>query len=181
MCPDKRPATNPMRTRLSAVLATTISLVMMLPSPASASPLRSGSIISGTGQSPANFWVRGMEGCVGAPACSAWLQSACQPALAGQNPALHASIVDVGDLADNTTSRVLDVRSGIGINWGGFIVQFWTETKIPDPWQYCDEVTRSRLNSWECGALCTFRIPRDAKWMTITSKPDNTNIDWTLS
>jgi hypothetical protein len=144
-------------------------------------PLRSGTIVSGTGESPANFWVRGMEGCVGAPACSAWLQSACHPALAAQDPAVHASIVDVADLADDVTQRVLDVRDGIGINWGHFIVQFWTGTVLAR-WHYCGEIVDRRLTSWQCGgALCTFRIPSDARWMTITSSPDNTNIRWTLS
>src|SRR5688500_20387211 len=106
-----------------------------------ATPLRAGTIVSGTGESPANVWVRGMEGCVGAPACSAWLQSGCSPALAGQDPALHASIVDVADLAD--TDRVLRFQSGIGINWGSVIIQFWTETALGD--YFCDEITTSRI------------------------------------
>ena len=144
--------------------------------------LRSGSIVSGTGQSPANFWVRGMEGCVGAPACSAWLQSACRPGLAGKNPAVHASIVDVGRLADGVTERVLDVRPGVGLNWGHFVVQFWTGTNL-SRFDYCRELVRGQFWSWECGyrtGLCRFTIPKGARWMTITSSPDNTNVHWTL-
>lgn len=152
--------------------------------------LRSGTIISGTGGSPANFWVRGMEGCVGAPACSAWLQSACGPALARKDPALHASIVSVGGLADGVSERVLNVRGGVGVNWGYFIVQFWTgsETFTRRP---CSEILSSRTTSWECDddrewpnptrVTCKLPIPRHARWMTITSSPDNTDLNWALS
>src|SRR5688500_13131207 len=69
----------------------------LAPSP----PLRSGRIVGGpdtTGSAPCGL----------APDCVAWLQSGCNPALAGRDPALHTSIVDVSDLADGTTRRVLE-------------------------------------------------------------------------
>ena len=151
-----------------------------LPAPVRADePVRSGTIVSGTGSSPANFWVRGMEGCVGAPACSAWLQSGCEPALAGADPALHASIVDVADLAG--TEREFDVRGGVGINWGRVVLQFWTDgSENPMAALWCEELfaTASR---WECAYGCTLPLPAGAKFMTISSGPDNTNIHWTLT
>jgi hypothetical protein len=148
-----------------------------------ATPQRSGTILSGTGWSPANVWVRGMEGCLGAPTCSAWMQSGCSTALAGTNPAVHAAIVDVAALADNRTERVLTVEGGVGINWGYYIVQFWTKAEGSLD---CGEILASRLDSWACGGTysrrrCAFRVPAGARWMTITSSPDNTNIRWKLS
>ena len=141
-------------------------------------PVRSGMIVSGTGSSPANFWVRGMEGCVGAPTCSAWLQSGCEPALAGPDPALHASIVDVAELAG--TERDFDVRGGLGINWGQVIVQFWTDgSENPMAALYCEELFAAE-SRWDCAHGCMVRIPAGAKFMTVSSGPDNTNIHWTL-
>lgn len=168
---------------LVAMAAALLAVVPYSPVRAAA-PVRSGTIVSGTGETPVNFWVRGMEGCVGAPACSAWLQSGCHPALAGKNPAVHASIVDVGKLAG--TDRVLTVDGGVPINWGYFIVQFWTPTvDLGSSGVWCHEVVRGRLSSWECAprhaiSPCPIRIPADARWMTITSSPDNMNINWKL-
>ena len=169
-------------TRRLILIALTAALLAVGPSlsPVRADgALRSGTIVSGTGQSPANFWVRGMDGCVGAPACSAWLQSACDPALSGQSPAVHAAIVDVEDLAD--TERVLRVQDGLGLNWGGVMVQFWTGTNVGS-WDYCMEIGGGRSSIREYARVgYSLRVPADAKWMTITSNPDNTNVAWTLS
>lgn len=164
---------------LSGLLAALASPVAV-PSPVRAEePVRSGTIVSGTGATPVNFWVRGMEGCVGAPTCSAWLQSGCEPALAGADPALHASIVDVAELAG--TERDLDIRGRVGINWGYVIVQFWTDgSENPMAALFCQEVFAKPLR-WGCDYGCTVRIPADAKFMTVTSSPDNTNIYWTLT
>ena len=168
------------------LVALSAALVAVAPfSPArAATPLRSGTIVSGTGESPASPWVRGMEGCVGAPACSAWLQSGCHPGLAGRNPSVHASIVDVGKLAD--TDRVLRAQGGVPINWGRFVVQFWTGTEdLGSAGVWCQEIVGARVSSWQCApryaiSPCTLRIPRNAKWMTISSSPDNMNINWNL-
>ena len=161
---------------LSAIAALALALP---PSVRAGEPLRSGTILSGTGETPGNPWVRGMEGCVGAPTCSTWLQSGCAPALAGGDPALHASIVDVADFADGATPRVLDFRSGPGLNWGTVTVQFWTYTTY-----WCEEVLASRFDTWDCENYrgeCHFEIPSTAEWMTISSRTDNTNITWTLT
>lgn len=177
-----------MRVNRLLILVVAAAVLAVVPaSPArAAGAVRSGSIVSGTGESPVSPWVRGMEGCVGAATCSAWLQSGCHPALAGQNPGVHASIVDVGTLAG--TERVLTVRGGIPINWGDFMVQFWTPTEaLGSAGVWCAEILRSRLTSWECTRYpfhhpfrCTFRIPSDARWMTISSSPDNVNLNWAL-
>ena len=117
-----------------------------------------------------------MEGCVGAPTCSAWLQSMCSSTLAGQNPAVHASIVDVAELAYEDTERTLRVRGEIGINWGTFMVQFW------DGW--CNEIASGRIYGRHCAEkykVCRFHIPSGAKWMTISPTPDNMSISWALT
>ena len=171
--------------RRLVVLAAMSAMVLTLPTPGRAEEtLRSGTILGGTGETPASLYVRGMEGCVGAPTCATWLQSACHPALAGSDPALHAAIVDVGDLADGVTERVLELRRGVGLNWGHFIVQFWYETRL-FVWEWCGEILDRRMSNWDRGTyrgdVWTFHIPRGAKWMTITSSPDNTNIRWRLT
>jgi hypothetical protein len=169
-----------MRTTRKLVLVSLVVALLLAAtssSPVGAAPrLRSGTIVSGTGESPANFWVKGMEGCVGAPTCSTWLQSQCSPALAGKNPALHASIVDVADLAGGSRERVFWVQQGVGINWGRYIIQFWTGTKLSS-YRWCREMLDARVSGY---AYSRFRIPSGARWMTITSSPDNTQIKWNL-
>ena len=169
-----------LRHLLAAGALAMLAVPMASPGPArAAEPVRSGTILSGTGSSPANFWVRGMDGCVGAPACAAWLQTGCEPALAGSDPALHASIVDVAELAGS--ERRFGIRGGVGINWGRVIVQFWTDgSENPMAALYCEELfaTPSR---WSCGYGCIVTIPAGAKFMTVSSGPDNTDIRWTLT
>ncbi len=180
-----------MRIRLTRVvlIGATVAATLVLPTavdgPVRAdASVRSGSIVGGVGETPASLYVRGMEGCVGAPTCAAWLQSACHPALAGADPALHAAIVDVGELADGVTERELELRPGVGLNWGHFIVQFWYETRL-FVWEWCGEILDHRMSDWDRGTyrgdVWTFAIPRGAKWMTITSSPDNTHIKWRLT
>lgn len=147
-------------------------------------PLRSGTIISGTGETPVSFWVRGAEGCVSTPNCSAWLQSGCDPALTGINPGPQSAIVDIEDVVDANPDRTLEVHDRFGINSGDFLVQFWTETGPLGRWDFCEEVLDARVSSWVCertdAARCEIRIPYFAKWMTITSSPDNVYLDWEL-
>ncbi|HUR78930.1 MAG TPA: hypothetical protein VMZ22_13365 [Acidimicrobiales bacterium] len=148
-----------------------------------ATPVRSGSILGGTGESPVTFGVRGMEGCVGAPGCSAWLQSGCRPALAGKNPTVHASIVNVETLAG--TDRLMTAR-GYG-GGGSYIMQFWRPTTATQGsgGDWCVENFQGRLGSWECApryafSPCRLRIPSNAKWMTITASPDHLKLNWKL-
>ena len=174
--------------RRVGVLAAIASLLLTLsPTTRAAEAVRSGTIVSGTGATGGTpGW--GMEGCVGAPTCWAWYMSACDSRLAGQEPATMSAIVDIEDVVDAKPHRVLEVTDGAGLNWGSFRVQFWTETGHPGGQGYCKEIEGSRFNSRYChhgrdvGYIrCEFVIPYWAKWMTITSSPDNTNIDWTLT
>lgn len=85
-------------------------------SPTVGPPLRSGTIIGGPD-------TMGSAPCGLAAECAAWLQSGCSPALAGRDPVLQTSIVDVADLADGTTRRVFEFSKTI--LWSGALLQFW--------------------------------------------------------
>ncbi len=167
-------------TRTRIWLAAPLGLVMMTALPfgarAEPEPLRSGTIVS------AVYTTSTAMDCQWLPDCRAWLESHCNPALTGRDPAWLTSIVDVADLADGTTPRVFeyrDVRRGgpPGANMGGVMVQFWREgcTEIPssrwDPW---DDVT------WEKSWGTTLAVPSGAKWMTVGGN-DSINFVWTLS
>jgi hypothetical protein len=142
-------------------------------------PVRSGSILTGTG------WLLDgvVGGCQMAPECAAWLNTHCEQALAGQDPALSASIVDVGELADGPrTERVFRFGGGdSGLAWGGVQLQFWSSD--------CVELPRTRWRSTDChgdgaGVDCSelrFRMPADAQWMTVTGYQDNVHLAWTLT
>lgn len=169
-----------------AGLLATVAAPAALPSVVrAAQPQRSGTIIGGVGETPVSPWVRGMEGCVGAPTCSAWLQSGCAPQLAGMNPALQAAIVDVGDLADSR-ERTLALRGELIVFGARYTVQFWTESHLLGRWDWCGEILHLRFRSWDCVRSssrfeCPFRIPPGAKWMTITASPENAKLSWTLT
>jgi hypothetical protein len=88
-------------------------------SPAVGAPLRSGTIVGGPD-------TMGSAPCGLVPECAAWLQSGCNPALAGRDPALHSSIVDVTELADGTTRRVFEYTKAV--LWSGVFLQFWDDS-----------------------------------------------------
>ena len=179
--------------RILVLAALAAALLTTLPSAVRADePLRSGTIVSGTGETPVNPWVRGMEGCVGTPTCLAWLQSGCAPALAGSEPALQASIANVEDLADGLTRRSL-ATGDVGLQGPPLIVQFWTRS---DEWDVIDEpagldgegcweLLADRVNGEDCewwrSDGCTFRIPATAKFMTISANTQNATLTWTLT
>ncbi len=166
--------------RLLVLTAIPILLVVAPPSVRADEPLRSGTIHGGVGETPISPWVRGAEGCVSAAACSAWLQSGCAPQLAGANPAFQAAVVDVGELADNS-ERTLTLRGELIVFGARYTVQFWTVGAY-----WCEEILELRFRSWECGLSstateCQFRLPRHAKWMTITASPESAKMSWTLT
>jgi hypothetical protein len=176
--PSGMPARSGRLILLAGILAV-FAVPAALPSAVRAEePLRSGTIVSGASETPANPWPQGMEGCVGATTCSAWLQSGCAPALAGADPALQASIVDVADLADGVTTRTL---SAVGL-----VVQFWRDGGFGLDGQGCEELLAERLSTHEdCKLLsplpgCALRIPAAATFMTITGRPDTLPTEWTL-
>lgn len=163
--------------------AATVLLVLALPTRA-AEPLRSGRIV--TGVAPSGQWDVDyddhLDGCMAAPECVAWRTSGCSPSLAGRDPAVDVSIVDVADLADGETQRRFDLDPNhAGLAWGWVVVEFASADCMP--------IThRSRIPK-VCGdAECppdvdryTVVIPQGARWMAISSRHDNINVAWTLS
>jgi hypothetical protein len=185
----------------AAVAAVVLAVLEMAGSsiPARASAARSGTITSGVlTTSPA--W-----GCGAQPECLPWLESGCNPALAGRDPAWMSSIVSVAEMADGSTPRTIVIRRGspTGRYFGGAYVQFWRRD--------CTEVTWTSWHSfWDCGARPSryrpnalrprcdatwtadpigsrlvsvrtrFPIPRGVAWMTVSAN-DNVNLVWTIS
>lgn len=182
--------TRALRIGLSAAIAVAaITVLGTRPSSAQQEPARSGTI-AGWGAT----WVAMSNGeakdCEwtdwngpGNPECLVWLRSGCNPALAGRNPAVTASIEDIAELADGTTPRDFDWRATSYPGWGmggGVVVQLWRED--------CTEITDSKWHSadWHgpgqvtSRRSTTFAVPRDAAWMTVTTN-DTANLSWRLS
>jgi hypothetical protein len=167
-----------MRRIFPTVILLALALIPGKVEAAGGEPVRSGTIVSGV-------YVTGPLGdCRWMPDCRAWLESDCNEALTGHDPAWLSSIVDVADLADGTTKRVFRWGPGdpVGLQMGGIVVQFWTEG--------CTEITSADWYSWEDsrGANCCsskmrtiLRVPTDAKWMTVSGSTDNLHIVWALS
>ena len=114
------------------------------------------------------------------PECEAWVLSGCDPDLAGREPAVTASIVDVADLADDNATRVFEWRARDGYDYGGVVVQLWTAqcTEIPgskwrsrNPAFYSNIVQQHERN---------FLLPPETGWMTVTTN-DPVNLEWTLT
>ena len=177
-----------MRVWAAAIVA--VVAVTIAASPSSAAPpqpVRSGTITGWGSTWPAMFsgeaWDCQSNGwTVGAnPECFLWLKSGCNPALAGRNPAVTASIVDINKLADGTTPRVFEWRaiSSPAFGIGGVVVQLWRKncTEIPSStWRALD---RHGPGSWTVRPSTTFAIPSSAVWMTVTTN-DTAKLKWTL-
>lgn len=182
--------------RLALVVVLVLATAALLPSAARAdrpAPLRSGTIVGGTGlemagRQPWENPAAERSGCEYAAECLAWLQSSCQPALAGHDPVLTASIVEVGDLADGRTPRSLRMEAPSIPPWGlypGAVIQFWR--------QDCTEVGDGKLHSIgsdsTCeypagvtrGGRCTFHIPTGARWMTLSGYATTVQLSWRLT
>jgi hypothetical protein len=166
--------------RLVALLVTLTALSITFPSGAQASPLRWGRIVTGLGGADRAIGVEPTYGdCQAVADCRAWMESGCDPVLATRAPApaVTASIVDVANLADGHTPRVIELSpSGdLGLRWGQVVVQFW---------RGCSEVYEARmLTGYEDAQRRPRRawaVPLGANWMTITSNVDNINVGWTL-
>lgn len=125
-------------------------------------PVRSGNIVTGYQSDhllgePGTCWT--------APDCVAWLKAGCAPALAGRQPAVMASIVDVADLADGVTSWWFDNDYGYTEYPGWVGIQLWRRD--------CTEIKRSRGSGNQF-----LTIPARAKWMTVTAAPSLPRLDW---
>ena len=173
--------------RLVALCVMTV-LAATLMSPARAQePLRSGTITGWgftffamfNGEARDCQWSEWeIEGTRGAnPECRVWLDSGCDPALAGRDPAVSASIQDVSALADGATTRTFEWGSDTS-GWGGVVVQLWAAD--------CTEIEQAKWRSrespccWSNARGTTFAIPPDARWMTVTTN-DNHKVEWTLT
>lgn len=172
--------------------------MMGVPSVASSAPradapvLRSGRIV-GSGD------VGGNLPCSMTPECAAWLQSGCDPALAGRNPAALTSIVDVSRLANGKTRHVLQYRHTL--LWSGVRIELWRgncgkageclRPELSDPPTYanwhglegllgCPQAqVRPRTRAGDTWWPMTFVIPRGVKWMTVGAS-SAVNTEWTL-
>lgn len=173
---------------LAAAVAVASITMTAQPSIASQRPVRSGTI-AGWGptwvaMSNGEAWDCGASQMdrPGNPECLAWLHSGCNPALAGRNPAVTASIENVGKLAGGTKPRHFNWSAisypGWGIG-GGVVVQFWRKdcTGIrASTWRSVEWYGPGR---WDTRHSTTFRIPADAAWMTVTTN-DTADLRWTL-
>lgn len=153
-------------------------------------PLRSGTIQGGTGVEMAGGqpWenpAAERSGCQYALDCRGWLQSGCEPALAGHDPAPTASIVDVGDLAGDRTRRSFHMAAPSIPPWGlypGAVIQFWR--------QDCTEIRSAKRHTIGSDARCgwqdevarckAFRIPTRARWMTVSGYATTAHLSWSL-
>lgn len=149
-------------------------------------PLRSGTILGGTGlELSGGPWANPalkLFGCQYSLDCLAWLQSGCNPALAGRDPMLTASIVNVGNLADGRTRRSMHMVAPRIPPWGlwpGAVIQFWRQncTQI----RQANQPTIGYYTRCDGVARCTaFRIPTGARWMTVSGDATTVRLSWTL-
>lgn len=159
------------RHRVPAVaLIFLFAIAAPLAADAGSKPTRSGTIVSGIlTTSPA--W-----DCSFVPDCRAWIQTGCDPALTGRDPAWLTSIEDVAELADGKKQRTFEIREGepAGAVLGGVVVQFWRDSCVEVGRWHSYDVATSQF--W---FRTTFKIPSGVRWMTVTGN-DNVNIVWTL-
>ena len=153
-------------------------------------PVRSGMILGGAGLETAGGEPNPAlerSGCEYTVECQAWVQSGCNPALAGHDPVLTASIVDVGDLADGRTPRTLSMEFQRMPPWGlwpGVVIQLWR----PD----CTEIHGAKRHTIGSDSTCEwaqhsvarcepFRIPTGTKWMTLSGYVTTVDLSWALT
>lgn len=151
--------------RLQAILVAAILALTIAPAHGTApteEPARSGTIVGVLSGLHHDF----LLGCEMALDCRAWLDSDCDPDLAGRDPALFASIEDVAGLAALDSEWIFDHAPGAAA-WAE--VQFWRSG--------CTEIKRARWGSGQC-ADCLLKMPRSAKWMTVTGYTYNPWAVW---
>ncbi|HUR49310.1 MAG TPA: hypothetical protein VMY88_07285 [Acidimicrobiales bacterium] len=167
--------------RIWGAVTLAIAALSMFASPSTATapkPAPSGTIEGGTGVIFAGEQPAGERwGCEYAAECRAWLKSKCKPALAGRDPALTASIVDVGALADGHTRRSFRWRAGAKVHPGA-LIQFWRQncTEIPDTERHTHNPYINR-----CGTCEPFPIPNGARWMTVSGNWTTVHFTWSLT
>ena len=171
-------ASRPTRVVLLVAIAA-VAATVALPTPArTAEPLRSGTILAAAPDTSDYTWLWPWPGCNGAPACWTWTEAGCPDEGVGLEPAMTSSIELVSELADGTTLRTLEFHSAgpAGLATGRLVVEFWNggcRQMFTSPGEYHIFCAPN-----DCPE---FPIPARAHWMTITSKPSNANIEWTLT
>lgn len=174
-----------MRRAISAIILLALTVVPAPNAAADETTVRSGTIVTG-GDELRYFVGDALEGCRMAPDCRAWLEADCDPALSGRDVGLTASIEDVADLADGTTPWRFELERDSSCCGGAGDLQLWSRN--------CTEITGSRWRSRQCDhcSSTVLRIPRAAKWMTVTGfprlpwvnellDPDSLTLEWTLT
>lgn len=176
--------------RLISVAVLCALIMAPVPSAVAAEESLSGTILTG-GDGLRWFVGDRLSGCQMSPDCRAWLETDCDPALSGRDPAPTASIEDIGGFADGVTPWTFQFEPDF--EYGGWVtVQLWQEG--------CVEIESSRWrsvnSSGECAAdpceSISLVIPRTARWMTVTGYPSGPpwigdvvdpgwiTLDWTL-
>lgn len=155
--------------------------------------MRSGTIVGGGGVEFSDHDARAENplehsGCQYAVDCQAWLNSGCNSALAGRDPVLTTSIVDVGNLA-GSTRRSLTMRAPTVPPWGlfpGAVIQFWRQdcTEIPHTKMHnVGEKTTTACRGFPLRGgpgRCALRIPAEATWMTLSGYATTVGLSWSL-
>jgi hypothetical protein len=148
-----------------------IALAMSSVQPAQSAALRSGTVIGGWFPFAVVLAPGGTPECSWNVDCHAWLTSGCQSALAGHDPGLHASIVNVANLAGSRTKRVLKLYPQTpGIMLGGVAIEFWGRS--------CNEILPYPSIPVFTSSV-RFKIPYGVRWMTIASV-DTTTFKWRM-
>lgn len=151
--------------RLLTILVTAFLALTIAPvhsATAAEEPARSGTIVAGLSGLHHDVLI----GCEMALDCRTWLDSDCDPHLTGRDPALFASIEDVAGLAAHSPVWIFDHDPGAAAYAD---VQFWRND--------CTEIKRARWGSGQCEG-CLLKMPRSAKWMTVTGYTYNPWAVW---
>jgi hypothetical protein len=166
------------RTIAALALALAVGAIPALDARAAPRPARMGTIIDGLflmgpGSTP---------GCTDSPDCALWLAAGCPPELAGRDPAVEASIVNVSDLANGAARRfTVDRSEPYSLEWGeDVVVELWTKDCRRIPYAGWTSKEWVGYGQWESKHATMLTIPPDATWMTVVPGYDNLNIDWRL-
>lgn len=134
---------------------------------------RSGTIVGGYYPFAPAFAPGPGPDCMTNVDCLPWVTARCPSEMAGLDPALHTSIVDVRSLARSKRVRTLSVEPvGRPAMFGGVSVQLWGAS--------CNEIFQ--IGGDTASAIkyfASFRIAKGAVWMTIASV-DTPPLRWTL-
>ena len=165
----------------------TVILIGMCLAPVSVATAAEKRVLSGTVLTGSVLWPE-EAACEKALDCRAWLQSSCNPALAGHDLALMASIEDVSALADagavavfRYASKIPDGLPWVVPQWNGAVIQFWDGACAEIPGSGWSATLCYQVDGRDC-ASPTLRIPVSARWMTVAGTyAGNPPTVWTLT